>query len=73
LGFVLAETSSGGASDGNTTAGAGVPTLDGLGAIGGDRHTDDEYVELGSIAPRTAWLAVLMTEIGQRLTSTTHD
>lgn len=66
LGFALPETSSGGASDGNTTAGAGVPTLDGLGAIGGGRHADDEYLELDSIAPRTAWLAALMSEIGQR-------
>ncbi len=73
LGFVLAETSSGGASDGNTTAGAGVPTLDGLGAIGGDRHADGEYVELDSIAPRTAWLAALMTEIGQRATPTRRE
>ena len=64
LGFDLADTSSGGSSDGNTTAGAGVPTLDGLGAVGGDRHAPGEYLELESIVPRTAWLAAMLIEIG---------
>lgn len=73
LGFVLTESSSGGASDGNTTAGAGVPTLDGLGAIGGARHTADEYLELDSIAPRTAWLAATVAEIGRRAAPATRD
>jgi glutamate carboxypeptidase len=73
LGFVLTEASSRGASDGNTTAGAGVPTLDGLGAIGGARHTADEYLELDSIAPRTAWLAAMVAEIGRRAAPATQD
>ena len=34
----------GGGSDGNFTAGAGVPTLDGLGAIGANAHAEGEYV-----------------------------
>jgi glutamate carboxypeptidase len=64
LDFELADTFSRGSSDGNTTAGAGVPTLDGLGAVGGNRHAPGEYLELESIVPRTAWLAAMLAEIG---------
>ena len=39
----------GGASDGNTTAGMGVPTLDGLGPVGGGMHCDKEYMEINSV------------------------
>lgn len=69
LGFELPESSTRGASDGNTTAGAGVPTLDGLGAIGGRRHSPDEYLELGSVPTRTAWLAAMLAEVGRRSSS----
>lgn len=44
----------GGASDGNFTAGIGVPTLDGLGAVGGGAHAEDEHVVVARIAERTA-------------------
>jgi glutamate carboxypeptidase len=47
----------GGASDGNLTAGLGVATLDGLGAVGGGAHADDEHVDISHIAGRTAVLA----------------
>ncbi|WP_235038009.1 M20 family metallopeptidase [Microbacterium sp. 18062] len=50
----------GGASDGNFTAGAGVPTLDGLGAVGGGAHADDEHVVVSQIPPRTALLVALL-------------
>jgi glutamate carboxypeptidase len=53
----------GGASDGNVTAGAGVPTLDGLGAVGGGAHAADEHVLVGELAPRAALLAGLLTEL----------
>src|SRR5690625_4381569 len=49
----------GGGSDGNFTAGAGIPTLDGLGAVGGGAHADHEHVVVSEIAPRTAMLAGL--------------
>ncbi len=39
----------GGASDGNITAGMGLPTLDGLGGAGAGLHTPDEYVEVASL------------------------
>lgn len=60
LGFDLQECSTGGASDGNFTAALGIPTLDGLGAVGSGAHTEDEYVELDHIVPRTALLAELL-------------
>ena len=52
----------GGASDGNFTAGIGVPTLDGLGAVGGGAHADDEHVLVDKIPARTALLAILIKD-----------
>ncbi|MEU1586919.1 M20 family metallopeptidase [Micromonospora sp. NPDC005710] len=49
-----------GASDGNFTAALGVPTLDGLGAVGGGAHADDEYVCVDRMPERTALLAGLV-------------
>lgn len=53
----------GGASDGNFTAGIGVPTLDGLGAVGGGAHADDEHVLVADIVPRTRLLTALVAEL----------
>lgn len=53
----------GGASDGNLTAGVGVPTLDGLGAVGGGAHARDEHVEVSWIGPRTELLAALVLDL----------
>ena len=44
----------GGASDGNFTAGLGTPTLDGLGAVGGGAHADDEHVLVDAL-PGRSW------------------
>jgi glutamate carboxypeptidase len=65
LGFELRDTSTGGASDANTTAAAGVPSLDGLGPIGGDDHSVDEWVDLSSVVPRTTLLATLIARVGE--------
>lgn len=59
----LAEIAVGGASDGNFTAGIGVPTLDGLGGVGGGAHADDEHVEVAHIPHRTALLALLIEDV----------
>jgi glutamate carboxypeptidase len=67
LGFTVADTASGGASDGNTTAAAGVPTLDGLGPIGGDWHGPDEWLDLASITPRITLLAAMIARAGDAL------
>jgi glutamate carboxypeptidase len=55
----LAEAAVGGASDGNFTAGLGIPTLDGLGAVGGGAHADHEHVVVAELPRRTALLAAL--------------
>jgi glutamate carboxypeptidase len=63
LGFELADAETGGGSDANTTAAVGVPSLDGLGPVGGNDHTSLEYVEKSSIVPRTTLLAALLLSV----------
>jgi glutamate carboxypeptidase len=63
LGFEVADTSTGGASDANTTSGMGIPSLDGLGPIGGNDHSPAEYLDVDSIVPRTTMLAGLLLAI----------
>ncbi len=53
----LEGTSAGGGSDGNFTAALGVPTLDGMGIVGGNAHASGEWAELDSIPERAALLA----------------
>jgi glutamate carboxypeptidase len=66
LGFDMSAAATGGTSDGNFTAARGVPTLDGLGPIGGLDHGPDEYIEISSIAPRAALLAGLIASSSAR-------
>jgi glutamate carboxypeptidase len=63
LGQSLAEGSAGGGSDGNFTAALGVPTLDGLGAIGDGAHAAHEHVDIPSLAWRAALMAGLLANI----------
>jgi len=63
LGFQLNEAASGGASDGNFTAALGIPTLDGLGAVGEGAHAAHESVLIDHLAPRTALLAALLANL----------
>lgn len=65
LGFSVRDAATGGASDANTTAGLGVPTLDGLGPIGGLDHSPEEYLEIDSIVPRTTLLAALLLSVAR--------
>jgi glutamate carboxypeptidase len=60
LGFVLDEAATGGASDGNFTSALGIPTLDGMGAVGEGAHARHESIVLEHVAPRTALLAGLL-------------
>ena len=53
----------GGGSDGNLTAGLGIPTLDGLGAVGGGAHADHEHALLKEIPARTALLTLLLNRL----------
>jgi glutamate carboxypeptidase len=59
----LTRAAVGGASDGNFTAGAGVPTLDGLGAVGGGAHADHEHVLVAELPARAALLAALIEDL----------
>jgi len=63
LGQELAEGGTGGGSDGNFTAAIGVPTLDGLGAIGDGAHALHEHVDIETLPDRAALVAGLITRI----------
>jgi glutamate carboxypeptidase len=60
LGFHLQEAATGGGSDGNFTSALGIPTLDGMGAVGEGAHSSRESVLLDALVPRTALLAALI-------------
>ena len=64
-----ADVASGGASDGNTTSAAGVPTLDGLGPVGGGWHGPEEWIDLDGVVPRIALLGGLIARAGDVLTT----
>ena len=53
----------GGGSDGNFTAALGIPTLDGLGVVGGGAHSDHEWIEVSSLPERAALLAALIPSL----------
>jgi glutamate carboxypeptidase len=59
----LAEIHVGGGSDGNFTAGIGVPTLDGLGAVGDGAHARHEHVLVDEMLPRAELVARLIAEV----------
>ena len=61
----LAETAVGGGSDGNFTAGIGVATLDGLGAVGDGAHARHEHVLVAAMPERAALVAALVHELLQ--------
>jgi len=63
LGITLTETTVGGGSDGNFTAALGVPTLDGLGAVGEGAHADHENIDIADLPRRAALLAHLIADL----------
>ena len=65
VGISLAETSVGGGSDGNFTAALGIPTLDGLGAVGEGAHSHGENIVVRELPRRSAMLAHLIADLGQ--------
>jgi glutamate carboxypeptidase len=60
IGFELDEAATGGGSDGNFTSALGVPTLDGMGAVGEGAHAAHEHVVIEHLVPRTALLAAMI-------------
>jgi glutamate carboxypeptidase len=63
LGRPLGEAAVGGGSDGNFTAGLGIPTLDGLGGVGDGAHATHEFIEIATLPWRAALLAGLIEAI----------
>jgi glutamate carboxypeptidase len=63
LGMDLKEAGTGGGSDGNFTAGLGIPTLDGLGAVGEGAHALDEHIVVDELPRRAALVAALLGAI----------
>lgn len=63
MGLHLAESGTGGGSDGNFTSALGIPTLDGLGPVGDDAHAPGEYLLVASLAERAAVVAGLLLNL----------
>lgn len=63
MGLPLSEAATGGGSDGNFTAALGVPTLDGLGAVGDSPHSPREYVVIRELPQRAALIAGLLASL----------
>lgn len=66
LGFELAETSVGGASDGNFAAALGLPVLDGLGAVGDGAHARHEWISIDGMLERTSLAAGLLAALQEQ-------
>ncbi|MGW6399834.1 M20 family metallopeptidase [Streptomyces sp. NPDC055134] len=64
LGLSFGGTATGGVGDANTIAGTGVPTLDGLGPVGGADHTPEEWLDVSTVPVRVALLASLIADLG---------
>jgi len=63
LGWKLEEAAVGGGSDGNFTAGLGIPTLDGLGGVGDGAHASHEHILISELPRRAALIAGLIEAI----------
>ena len=63
MGLRLGESAAGGGSDGNLTGALGVPTLDGLGAVGNGAHALSEHVIIRALPERAALLAALLAAL----------
>lgn len=62
IGLSLEHVTTGGSSDGNYTSALGIPTIDGLGAVGGRYHSEEEYLEVNSIVQRAALSALALSK-----------
>jgi glutamate carboxypeptidase len=63
IGWKFGEIAVGGGSDGNFTSGLGIPTLDGLGAVGDGAHAKHEHIVLSELPRKTALIAALLEKI----------
>ena len=70
MGLVIEDVSVGGGSDANILSQFGMAILDGMGAVGSGAHSSSEYVDISSIPPRTALLALCLAKFSGRKTIT---
>ncbi|MGW0564625.1 M20 family metallopeptidase [Streptomyces sp. NPDC003016] len=64
LGIPLGGAATGGVGDANFISGIGVPTLDGLGPVGGADHTPEEWLDTSTVPTRVTLLASLIADLG---------
>jgi len=64
IGKTMQLSGNGGASESALAMAEGTPALDGLGLVGGDFHTDHEWIDLGSVVPRLYLFTRLLMEVG---------
>ncbi|WP_100406632.1 M20 family metallopeptidase [Bacillus solitudinis] len=65
LGLDIKDTKTGGGSDASFTAALGIPTLDGLGPVGGNAHSEKEYLDISSFVERTTLLAKVIQRLDE--------
>lgn len=65
LGQAITRSDTGGVCDGNNVAAMGVPVIDTMGALGGEIHSPDEFLHVGSLGPRAALTALVLHRINQ--------
>ncbi len=70
LGIDITDVATGGGSDASFTSAVGVPTIDGLGPVGGGAHSEEEYLEVPSLIERTNLLAELCVELSKKTSVT---
>ena len=63
LGITIADTATGGGSDASFTSGIGIPTLDGFGPVGGNVHSEEEYLEIPTLVERTHLLSKVIAHL----------
>lgn len=66
IGIEIEDTATGGGSDASFTSSLGVATIDGLGPIGGNAHSDKEYLEIPSLVERTLLLATIIKRLSEK-------
>jgi glutamate carboxypeptidase len=66
MGFTVSKSHRRGSSDANFFGAAGVPTLDGFGPICENDHTENEWIRVSSILPRTVLLALFLIDLGRK-------
>ena len=66
IGIEIEDTATGGGSDASFTSSLGIATIDGLGPIGGNAHSDKEYLEIPSLVERTHLLATIIKRLVEK-------